>query len=193
MPASSEAEPQTRERGGPPNRASSAALIILVLLVAVSPWPIGGVSPLAVWLISVGMLATAIAVVAQAHYGPSSRPDWPLWPVGGLLLLATLQLVLLPPGLHSRLAPGSAAFWHPAEPATASALGSGFRPVSIDPEATRRWLGFTAGVVAVALLAVPALRNRRRALGAALVVVASGLAVAVYGVVARTLFGPLLF
>ncbi len=194
MPASSEAEPQTRERGGSPNRASSAALIILVLLVVVSPWPIGGVSPLAVWLLSLAMLASALVVVlAQAYYGPCSRPDWPLWPVGGVLVLATLQLVLLPPGLHSWLAPGSAAFWHPTEPAPATVLGSGFRPVSIDPEATRRWLGFTAGVMAVALLAVPALRNRRRALGAALVVVASGLAVAVYGVVARTLFGPLLF
>jgi hypothetical protein len=63
----------------------------------------------------------------------------------------------------------------------------------VDPDATRRWIAFATGVVALGLVCVPPLRTRRRALGCALVVLGGALLVALYGVVARTLFGTLLF
>ena len=174
--------------------SSAAALAVLAALVVASPWPFGSVSPLVAWAITLVMLATVTAVlVAQARGGEAVIPAAPLWPLAGLFAVGAFQLVPMPSGLLAVLAPGPASIWHPEDTAAAAVLGRGFRPVSIDPEATRRWLAFTGGAVALSLLAVPTLRDRRRALQAVLLVIASGLAVAVYGVVARTLFGPLLY
>jgi O-antigen ligase len=63
----------------------------------------------------------------------------------------------------------------------------------VDPDATRRALALATAVVALGLAAAPALRSRRPALAAAATVCGGALAVAVYGVVARTLFGNLLY
>jgi O-antigen ligase len=115
-----------------------------------------------------------------------------LWPLAGLLALGALQLVPIPAILHV-VAPGSGAVWHPAVAEAAAVLGPGSRPVSLLPEGTRAWLGESLGIVALTLVAAPAAASRRTAVRAAIAVALGGLAVAVYGVVARTLFGPLLF
>jgi O-antigen ligase len=109
------------------------------------------------------------------------------------MALGLVQLIPLPRPLLTLIAPGPAAVWYPALPAAAAVVGPGAHPISLDPEATRRVLAFATGMLALALLSVPALRARRAALAATLVVTGGGLVVALYGVVARTLFGPLLF
>jgi hypothetical protein len=114
-------------------------------------------------------------------------------PLVGLWLLGALQLVLLPRGLHRLLAPGSAAVWYPSDPVAAAVLGGGAHPISLDPEATARWLALTTGLVALALLAAPALRERRATLRAAIAIVIGAMAVAVYALVARLAFGDKLY
>jgi len=184
-------ETRTSERPGP---AAAAALAVLVLLVALTPWPFGSAHPLSTRIVSlVALLAVLGVALRGARGGAVEMPSFPLGWAGGLLVLAVLQLVPLPPGLHALLAPGSAALWHPGEPAAADVLGSGLRPISIDPDSTRRWLSLAVGLVALAVLAAPALRHRRPARAAALVIGAAGLAVALYGIVARTFFGNRLY
>src|SRR5207247_2551776 len=159
-----------------------------------TPWPFGSAHPLSTRVVSVVALLAGLGVALRGLRGRSLEvPPFPAGWVGGLLALAVLQLVPLPPGLHALLAPGSAALWHPGEPAAAGVLGSGLRPISIDPDSTRRWLCLAAGLVALAVLAAPALRHRRPARAAALVIGAAGLAVALYGIVARTFFGNRLY
>jgi O-antigen ligase len=111
----------------------------------------------------------------------------------GLFGLAAFQCVPLPRGLLGLLAPGPSALWYPTAPAAAAVLGFGPHPVSVDPDATGRVLAVATGVLALALLAIPALRARRLALASAIAVGGGALAVAVYGVVARTVFGTLLY
>jgi O-antigen ligase len=91
------------------------------------------------------------------------------------------------------LAPGSAAIWHPAEATAADVLGPGRRPLSIDPGATERSLGFALGLLGLVLVSQPALVDRRLARRLVIVAVVAGLAVALYGITARAFFGPLLF
>ncbi len=183
-------ETRTSERPGP----AAAALAVLVLLVALTPWPFGSAHPLSTRVVSVVALLPGLGVALRGLRGRSLEvPPFPAGWVGGLLALAVLQLVPLPPGLHALLAPGSAALWHPGEPAAAGVLGSGLRPISIDPDSTRRWLSLAVGLVALAALAAPALRQRRPARAAALVIGGAGLAVALYGIVARTFFGNRLY
>src|SRR5436309_2158315 len=184
-------ETRTSERSGP---AAAAALAVLVLLVALTPWPFGSAHALSTRVVSVVALLAVLGVARQGFRGRSLEvPTFPAGWVGGLLALAVLQLVPLPPGLHALLAPGSAALWHPGEPAAAGVLGSGLRPISIDPDSTRRWLALAVGLVGLAVLAAPALRHRRPARAAALGIGAAGLAVALYGIVARTFFGNRLY
>jgi len=184
-------EAGTSER---PGHAAAAALFVLVLLAALTPWPFGSAHPSTTRAVAVTALVAALGVVLHGLRARSLRASGsPLGWALGLLALALLQLVPLPPSLHALLAPGSALVWHPGEAAAAAVLGSGFRPLSIDPEATRRWLSLTTGLVALAALAVPALRHHRPARTAALVVGASGLLVALYGIVARTFFGSRLY
>src|SRR6266545_1621052 len=185
-----EAGTSESERPGP---AATAALGVLVLLVALTPWPFGSAHPSSTRVVSVVALLVALGVVLRGRDGSVEVPSFPAGWVGGLLALAVLQLVPLPPGLHALLAPGSAALWHPGEPAAAGVLGSGLRPISIDPDSTRRWLSLAVGLVALAALAAPALRHRRPARAAALVIGGAGLAVALYGLVARTFFGNRLY
>jgi len=184
-------ETRTSERPGP---AAASALAVLVLLVALTPWPFGSAHALSTRVVSVVALLAVLGVALRGRRGRSLEvPPFPAGWVGGLLALAVLQLVPLPPGLHALLAPGSAALWHPAEPAAAGVLGSGLRPISIDPDSTRRWLALAGGLVGLAVLAAPALRHRRPARAAALGIGAAGLAVALYGIVARTFFGNRLY
>jgi O-antigen ligase len=187
-----EAPGRAAESGTPPS--ARFALWTLIALAAVSPWPFGGTPSWAVRSIAWISLATAVVVsLAQVRRGALCLPRAPLWPVAILVALGFMQLVPLPAGLHALLAPGSSAVWHPAEPAAAALLGTGARPISIEPAATSAWLGLTSGVVAVGLLAAPALGRRRTMMAAAWTLVGAGSLVAVYGIVARTAFGPLLY
>lgn len=183
--------PPATEAETPSARASRAALFVLVIMVAVTPWPYGAAHPRAVRAVSLLTTGTAIlALLAQILERRSPRAPRPLF---ALFALALAQMLPVPRGVSTLVAPGPAAVWYPSVPAAAAVLGDGAHPVSVDPDATRRALAFGTGVLALALVSVPALRARRLALVAALVVVGGALAVAVYGVVARTLFGALLF
>jgi O-antigen ligase len=182
-------------RGDPPTPApagSKAALAVLVALVVLSPWPFGSVHLRTTQAIALLSLATALgAVLHDARRRP--LPQVLLWPLLGLWTLAVFQLVPLPATLHHAIAPGSAAVWHPDVPAAAAVLGPGPHPVSLHPEATRRWLAFATGVVALALAAAPALRHRHLLLRASIAVVAGAVLVSVYGFAARVAFGDRLF
>jgi O-antigen ligase len=169
---------------------SRAALVVLVALVVLSPWAFGSVDPWAVRTITLVSLATALgAFVWDARDGRPHASPIPLWPLAGLWLLGVFQLIPIPAALHKLIAPGSAAIWHPDVPAAAAVLGPGPHPISVYPEATRRTLAFGTGVIALALAAVPALRTRRYLLTATVTIVAGGVAVALYGLVARLVFG----
>lgn len=173
---------------------SRAALVVLLALVVLSPWAFGSVDRHPTQAITLVSLSTALVALAwDARAGRTLSAPLPLWPLAGLWLLAVLQLVPLPAPLHRLVAPGSAAVWHPDVPAAAEVLGPGPRPVSLHPEATRRTLAFATGLLALALAAVPALRERRFLLRAAVALVASGTGVALYGLVARLAFGNKLY
>jgi O-antigen ligase len=173
---------------------SRTATYVLVALVLVAPWPYGATHPEVVRGIAAIALGTSFAILVTLFArGERIHPALPLWPFLGLLALGALQLVPLPEGLSRALAPGPATIWHPSEPAAADVLGRGPHPVSVFPEATRRTLAFGAGLVTLALLAGPALRQRRLAVGATVVVGGGALLVAAYGIVARTLFADKLF
>ncbi|HSD26084.1 MAG TPA: O-antigen ligase family protein, partial [Vicinamibacteria bacterium] len=164
------------------------------MLVVATPWPYGAADPRVVQALSLVTLVAALAAVATGVYrGRGAEAPFPLWPLAGLFGLAIVQLVPLPEAALTLVAPGPSALWHPAVPSAAAVLGPGPHPVSVDPDATRRALALATGVVALGLAAAPALRTRRLALAAAATVCGGALAVAVYGVVARTRFGNLLY
>lgn len=175
----------------PERTASTAALMVLVLLAVLSPWPLGSEYPLAVRAVTVVALVLSLLILLRRRENVATEPAF--FAVACLPALGLLQLVPLPAFLHALLAPGSAAVWHPAEPAAAAVLGFGPHPISIDPGATRRFLSLVLGLATLALLAAPALRRRRTAVRAAFVLLAAGLAVGLFGVVARLLFGARLY
>ena len=178
----------------PAGAGSRAALAVLVGLVVLSPWPFGSVHLRTTQAIALVSLATALAAFLwDSRSCPLRLPRALGWPLLGLWALAVLQLVPLPQALHHWIAPGSAAIWHPDVPAAAAVLGPGPHPVSVYPEATRRWLAFAAGLIALALAAAPALRQRHLLLRASVAVVAGAVLVSVYGFVARLAFGDRLF
>jgi O-antigen ligase len=165
-----------------------------VALAVVSPWPFGSVDPGATRAIALVALATAIVALAwDARLGALRLARFPTWAWLCLWLLGVLQLLPLPAALHASLAPGSAFVWHPDVSEAAAVLGPGPFPISLHPEATRRWLAFTSGLVALALAAAPALRDRTLVLRATIALVAGGTAVAVFGLVARLAFGNKLY
>lgn len=190
VPSPSSAAPD----GTPAGAGSRAALAVLVALVVLSPWPFGSVDPWATRTITLVSLAVALAaVVWDSRKGTLVLPAIPLWPLAGLWLLAAFQLVPIPEGLHRLIAPGSAAVWHPDVPAAAEVLGPGPHPISIYPDATKRWLAFATGLVSLALVAAPALRDRRLLLRATVAIVTGGVAVALYALVARLTLGNKLY
>ena len=159
-----------------------------------TPWPYGAAHPQAVRAVALVALGAAfVALMAQLYRGRQPKAPFPTGPLVALFALAVLQMIPLPRALLTLVAPGPSAVWYPAAPAAAAVVGLGAHPVSVDPDATRRVLGFTTGILALALLSVPALRARRSALASAVVVAGGALVIALYGVVARTLFGALLF
>lgn len=178
-------------------RASSApalACAALVLLALVLPWFFGGVLRETRQLtLLVGLSAIVLAYLWQLRARALLLPAIPLWPLAGLFVLGALQLVPLPPALHALLAPGSHAIWHPAVPAATPFLDASWRPLSVDPVATRESIASSGLLGLLVLLAAPALTSRRGTLRAALAVALGGTAVGVFAVATRTAFGPLLY
>jgi O-antigen ligase len=174
---------------------SKVALTVLVVLVVLSPWPFGSAHLRTTQAIALISLATALGAFLWDgwHHHVQLPPRAILLPLLGLWALAAFQLIPIPEGLHRWIAPGSAAVWHPDLPAAAAVLGPGPHPISLYPEATRRWLAFTTGVIALALAAAPALRDRRLLLRASTAVVGGAVLVALYGFVARLAFGNKLY
>jgi O-antigen ligase len=179
--------------GAEEDGASAWALLALVLLVAVSPWPFGSVRPWTTELLTVLALAGALLALLPGLVRGTAVPDVPLWPFLGYVGLGLLQLTPLPAPVHALVAPASAAVWHPADSAAAAVLGSGPRPVSLDPGTTARGVALVGGLALLALLAAPALRRWRRALAASATVVVVGTLLSVYAIFARARFGALLY
>jgi O-antigen ligase len=178
----------------PAPSGSRVALAVLVGLVVLSPWPFGSVHLRTTQAIALVSLATAFgAFLSDSRSGPLLLPRALAWPLLGLWALAVFQLIPLPHTIHHWIAPGSAAVWHPDVPAAAAVLGPGPHPVSLYPEATRRWLAVATGLIALALASAPALRHRHLLLRASIAVVAGAVLVSVYGFVARLVFGDRLF
>jgi O-antigen ligase len=174
-------------------KAAGAALGVLAAVAVAAPWPFGSVQPEVERAISVVLLvASLMCALGGLLHGGIELPGIALWPLVGILVLGALQLVPLPPLLH-HVAPGSRVVWHPQEPAAAAILGGGPHPVSLDPEATRAWLGLALGLVTLCLLAAPAAAGRSVAARAATGAMLGGLLVCVYGIVARVAFGSLLY
>ena len=69
----------------------------------------------------------------------------------------------------------------------------GPRPISLHPEATRRSLAFGTGLLALALVAVPACASDASCCGPRVAIVTGGVLVAVYGLVARLVFTDKLY
>lgn len=177
-----------------PGFPASLALGVLVAIAVVAPWPFGAVLPGALFaVLALSLLAGALALAAGAWRGGVALPAVPLWPLAGFVALALLQLVPLPSALHAVLAPGSHAVWHPAAPEVTAVLGTGARPVSVDPDSTLRGVALAGGLALLALLAAPALARPDRAVRAVGVVGAFGFALSAYAIFARARFGVLLY
>lgn len=176
------------------NGASRVALAVLVALAVVSPWMYGGVSYRATLAVSLLALVTPLAVLTVlARKGRSLPVPRAFWPGFAFLALGAAQLVPLPRAILTAAAPGSARVWYPADPAAAAVLGGGLRPISINPPATRRALALAGGLLALALLASPALARRRDAVATVLVVGGGALVLTLYALLARIMFGPRLY
>lgn len=176
----------------PRSRFASAVLASLVVL---SPWAMGGMVPWAAHGLRLIVLASSAIVLATRIRAPRPGASFSsLWLLFALAGLGALQLVPLPPWLHAWVAPGSAALWHPDEAAANAVLGpSSWRPVSVHPDATWMALSWLVGLGALATLALPSLGERSWTRRLVVAILAGGLAVAVYGIVARVTYGPLLF
>jgi O-antigen ligase len=177
----------------PPSGPSLVALAVLVTLVVLSPWPFGSAHPRTTQATAlVTLVATLVLRIGRSRGGPVPSGGL-VGPLVGLWLLACLQIVPLPPSALSVLAPGPSAVWYPSDPVAAGVLGSGARPLSVHPEATARAVAFATGLVALALLAAPALEERRTLVRAAVTTVSGGVLVALFGLVARVLFPDKLY
>jgi O-antigen ligase len=178
----------------PSPKGSSFALVVLVGLAILTPWPFGSVTPWAVHLLTLVALATCAISLSWSSMADDMRlPALPFRPLLGLLALGLLQLVPLPAALHGALAPGSHEVWSPASSAARAVLGGGPHPVSVHPTATVQALLLGAGLCGLAVLAAPALAQGTAAIRSVTAVVAGAVAVAVYGIFAGARFGSLLY
>ena len=159
-----------------------------------APWPFGAVLPGPLLAVTaVALLTGVLCLLVGAGRGGVALPAVPLWPLAGLAALALLQLVPLPDAVHALVAPGSHAVWRPATAEAVAVLGGAARPVSVDPDSTRRGLALAGGLGLLALLAAPAFSRPERAVRALAVVGAAGFALSAYAIFARARFGALLY
>ncbi|HXY42113.1 MAG TPA: hypothetical protein VEQ10_20725, partial [Vicinamibacteria bacterium] len=183
------------EPSAPDHGMHAPVLAVLVLLVVLSPWPFGSAHWSTTAAIAiVGLLVSLLGGIASLR-GGGARLSLPraAAPALGLWVLGLAQLAPLPRAALRLVAAGPAAVWYPAQATAAAVMGAGFRPISLHPDATLRWLAFSAAVLALALAARPALRSRSVLLRSAVAVVLGAVLVAVYGLVARLAFGDRLF
>jgi len=180
-------------RPAQPEFPASLALVVLVAIAVLAPWPFGAVQPRALLAVAaVALVAGALALASGVRRGVV-LPAVPLWPLAGFLALALLQLVPLPDALHALLAPGSHAVWRPSAPDVAAVLGAGPRPVSVDPDTTLRGVALTGGLALLAVLAAPALSRPGPAVRALAALAVGGVALSAYAIFARARFGALLY
>jgi len=174
--------------------SSFLALVVLVGVAVVSPWPFGAVQPWAILVLTTaGLLAAVVALGLGTLRGDTRWPAVPLWPLLGFVALGLAQLVPLPPAVHGLLAPASHAVWHPVEPAAAAVLGGGLSPVSLDPDSTLRSVALIVSLGLLASLAAPALARPRLATVAVATVAVGGFLLSAYAIFARARFGTLLY
>lgn len=157
----------------------------LIALVTLAPIPLGGNRPWA-WAImqAAAFLLFAVWLVmwalGKARWTEALRGAWPLL---GLFLLwiafQALQTVPLPPQWVAALSPQSA-----LRHAGANIIADTNRwiPLSVEPHATTVAAMKSAAYLAVFILTLLLLSNRERVKTFAYAVVASGLALSVYGV-----------
>jgi O-antigen ligase/polysaccharide polymerase Wzy-like membrane protein len=160
-------------RPAQPGFPASLALCVLVAIAVLAPWLFGAVQPRALLAVAALALVTAAVALASNAGRGVMLPAVPLWPLAGFLALALLQLVPLPGALHGVAPPGSYAVWRPSAPEVAAVLGSGPRPVSVDPNTTLRGVALTGGLALLAFLAAPAF-SRPLAAARALALLAAG-------------------
>jgi O-antigen ligase len=176
------------------SEASVFALSILVLLTLCTPWALGGVSPLSVRLITLTALGAAAFALALSARAGALLPAVPVLPFAALAGFGLLQLVPLPQAVLRIVAPGPAAVWFPADPAAAAILAGTGGSISVSPDATLVSAWLLAALLALAFIAGPAAAAARGGADiAAWAVAFSGAALSVYAIVARALFGPLLY
>jgi O-antigen ligase len=163
-------------------------------MAVASPWAVGGAPDWVFRTLTITSIGGSfLALIIEYRRGNGLFLPRPLWPLWGLLLLGTLQLVPLSSWVLKAVAPGAASVWYPSTPAAAVVLGAGPRPISVHPAATSEAVLWGVGLVSLLSLAIPALqapRWRRRVLT---LVVIGGVLLATYAVIARLFFGPLLF
>jgi hypothetical protein len=175
-------------------RPSTLALVALAVLAVASPWAFGAVAPAAVLVVSTLALAAAAAALLLTAVGAGAvAAELPLAPGLALLALVGLQLVPLPPALHERIARGSWEVWHPSDAAAAAVLGGGPRPISVDPDSTLRSLAWLFGLLVLVTFAASELATRRWTSWVVLAIAGNGLALAVFGIWARSHFGARLY
>jgi O-antigen ligase len=173
---------------------SQIALVVLVVVAVLGPWPFGAVQPSAILAITVlGLVGVTVALAVGALGAGVARPDVPLWPLVGFLALGLVQLLPLPPSLHTLIAPGSGAVWHPSVAAARVVLEDGWHPASLDPATTLRAVALVAALGLLAWIAAPAFTRSRAAVLAAASLSAGGLVLAAYAIYARAHFGTLLY
>lgn len=189
----SDAVSARRSEDARPGGPAILALVTLVALAVLSPWPFGSVQPWAIRLLAVASLGAALLALLGSIVRGLRLPDVPLWPLLGFLGVGLCQIVPLPAPLLAAVAPGSAAVWHPRDPAVAAVLGEGWRPISLDPGTTARAAALVGGLGLLAMLAAAPLARPRNALLASATVVAGGALLASYAIFARARFGALLY
>ncbi len=133
-----------------PERASSVVRVLVLVLLGISPLLAGAVhEPVFVPLLAGCALAGLLALWRAPAIFRQLLPG--LWLALGLVALALVQLVPLPPVVLRRVSPGSFALYENAallRPLTA------WKPISVSPPDTLRGLAFLAAFTLLAIAVV---------------------------------------
>lgn len=173
-------------------RSLFAARIVLLLLVALAPWPFGSATPRFAAALVASVMLLAGSAIAWRLSSQSRLPAPPGFPfLVAALALALVQQVPWPSPLVSLVAPGVEATHAAAE----AALGheASFHPLSVEPFQTRWWSLLLLGL-ALAFYLGHLLFSRgrhRRALGYTLA--AGGVALSLFAVYQKARFGTVLY
>lgn len=147
----------------------SAWETVFLAVVALAPLLFGAVYPWAYGLLEVGVLAALLLALwggAPALEARRGLGGWGLACLAGLVCLAGVQLLPLPPVLVKLLAPGSYAMWQPESLPTVSQAPS-LLPLSLYPFATAdQGLLLLTYTGAAVLAALATRRQRERTRGA---------------------------